>query len=63
MPRYRLTQDVTIKKGAILNAPEPFAREPITYGHAVFDADDGLSSHIAIPLDQAVRDGVVEEVT
>ena len=57
MPQYRLAKAVTIPKGTVLRHPAPYPRDPVDYGHALYE-----TAHLAIPMDAAIRDGLVEEI-
>lgn len=67
MTEYRLAREVRLPKGTRLSQPVPPQREAVTYAHAVVDARlsdkfDEINAHFAIPLEDAKKAGLVEEV-
>lgn len=67
MAEYITSKEIRIPKGTRLQFPEWPKREPVTYGHAVIDARlsdkiDEVNTHFAIPLDAALKAGLVERI-
>lgn len=67
MAEYRLAKEIRLPKGTVLKQPEPIQKEAVTYGHAVVDARlsdkrDEINAHFSIPLDAAIRAGLVERL-
>lgn len=68
MPNYVTTKQIVIPKGTQLVQPAPISKEPVTYAHAVFDANRSeaegsadILTHFSIPLGAALQDGLIEE--
>lgn len=68
---YVTAKTITIPAGTRLRYPEPTQKEAVTYGHAavqigqkanVCEHGEGPVYHFAIPLDEALKEGLVEEV-
>lgn len=67
MTQYVTAKEVRVPKGTPLTYPAPIAKEAVTYGHAVIDARlsdkfDEINAHFQIPLDAALKAGLIEEV-
>ncbi len=56
MPEYRLAENITIKKGAVMQTPAPLKPEPVQYAHV---GQDGYL--VSIPLDEALREGLIDQ--
>jgi hypothetical protein len=63
---YELKRDIKIPKGTRVTYPAPIAKEALTYAHATahvgFEAakrDEAL--HVQVPLDAALKDGLIGE--
>ena len=66
MAEYRVARRIVIPAGTILTYPAPPQKEAVTYAHAVLDADAteplNVACHWSVPLDAALKAGVIEEI-
>lgn len=67
MAEYELKRAITIPKGTRVTYPAPIAKEAVTYAHATVHVgfepakrDEAL--HFQVPLDEALKDGLIGEV-
>lgn len=64
---YELKRDIKIPKGTRVTYPAPIAKEPVTYAHATVHvgfepAKRNEALHVQMPLDEALKDGLIGEV-
>lgn len=68
MAEYVLAKDLTLKAGMRLSTPAPLARAPVAYAHGALTAkgmdenDSAHALHFSIPLDEAIKAGIIEEL-
>lgn len=67
MTEYRTARQIIIPKGTALRQPVPTQKQAVTYAHAVLDAnrteksaDPDVDMHFSIPLDDAIKAGLIE---
>lgn len=64
MAEYFTAKEIVIPAGTALVYPQPIQKEAVTYGSARFEAgaeDQSVCAHFQIPLDEAIKLGLVKE--